>query len=222
MFEQDVNFLPRIDMMKPRRLNSAFFGVKCFFDSEPQFGLAKGVWSTVVGYSGGRDEKPSYENLGDHVKVVMVEYDPLAISYGQLLDISLNCCGCREGSRSQCISSIFVKNTFEKRLAQAAIARYKLRMSCEKYVKVMMHKTFHKAEKWCQKHSLRMFPALMDELRQVYPDEEHLIQSTLATRLNGILGHRSTSYVPDDFELYDLSDCAAAILKNAIELREVK
>ena len=221
--ESAVVSLPRIDRMMPQRLDSAFFGMGHFFDYEPRFGVAKGVWRTAVGYSGGRYESPSYENLGDHVEVVMVEYDPMAISYGQLLDIFLNYCGCREASSSQCISCIFVKNEFERRLAQAAIARYELRLGSENYAKIAMCKTFYKAEKWCQKYFLRMLPPLMDELRSVYPDEDCLIQSTLATRLNGILGQWSrrefsASHVPEDFEFYDLSECAAGILKNVMEL----
>jgi len=209
--------------MMPRRLDSALFGVGHFFDSEPRFGVAKGVWRTVVGYSGGQYENPSFEDPGDHVGVVMVEYDPLALSYGQLLDIFLNCCGCRESAFFQCISLVFVKNEFENRLAQAAVSRYELRAGGENRVKVAKHKAFYKAEKWCQKHFLRMFPPLMDELKHIYPDEDCLIQSTLATRLNGILGQRSlrefsASYFPDDFEFYDLSECAAKILKRVMDL----
>ena len=221
--ESTVISLPRIDRMMPRRLDSAFFGMGHFFDSEPRFGVAKGVWRTAVGYSGGRYEHPSYEDLGDHVEAVMVEYDPMTLSYGQLLDIFLNCCGCRETSSSSCISCVFVKNEFEKRLAQAALSRYELRLDSENYVKVAMYKTFYKAEKWRQKHFLRMLPPLMDELRRVYPDEDRLIQSTLATRLNGILGQRSfrdfsAPYVPEDFEFYDLSESAADILRNVMKL----
>ena len=154
--------------------------------------------------------------------VVMVEYDPLALSYGQLLDIFLNRCDCRENSSFQCISRVFVKNDFERRLAQAAVSRYELCTDSENGVQVAMFKTFYRAEKWCQKHFLRMFPLLMDELKNIYPDEDCLIQSTLATRLNGILGQRSlrvfsASCFPDDFEFYDLSKCAAEILKRVMD-----
>ena len=223
VFEPAVDSMPRIDKMMPRRLDSAFFSMGHFFDFEPRFGIAKGVWRTVVGYSGGRYENPSYENPGDHVEVVMVEYDPLALSYGQLLDIFLYYCGCWGALSSQCTSRVFVKNEFERRLAQAAVARHELRSGGRDRVKVAIHKTFYKAEQWCQKYFLRMLPPLMDELRGRYPDEDRLIQSTLATRLNGMLGQRSSqefsaSYVPEDFEFYDLSECAADILKNVMVL----
>jgi len=224
MFESAaVDSLPRIDRMMPLRLDSAFFGMGCFFESEPRFGIAKGVWRTALGYSGGRYENPSYEDPGDHAEVVMVEYDPLVLSYGQLLDMFLNRCGCRKNAPSQCISRIFVKSESEKRLAQAAIERYELRFGDNNYVKIAMRKAFYRAEQWCQKHFLRMIPSLMSELMRIYSDENRLIQSTLATRLNAILGQRSLrlfseSFLPEDFELYDLSDNATGILKNAMEL----
>ena len=223
VFKSSVDFLPRIDRMIPRRLDSAFFGVGSFFDSEPLFGVAKGVWRTVGGYSGGRYEHPSYEDQGDHMEAVMVEYDPLAISYGQLLDIFLSRYGYQDALAFQYISVVFVKNEFEKRLAQAAVSRYELRLGSDNYVKAAMYKNFNQAEKWRQKHYLRLVPQLMDELRHMYRDEDCLIQSTLATRLNGILGQRlcrSTppSYVPDDFEFYDLSDNTADILQNALAM----
>ena len=222
-FELAVVSLPRIDRMIPLRLDSALFGMGSFSDSEPRFGIEKGVWRTAVGYSGGRYENPSYEDLGDHVETVMVEYAPHSLSYGQLLDIFLNRYGCREGSSSKCISHVFVKNESEKRLAEAAIERYGLRFCGDSLVKTAMYKNFYRAEPWRQKHFLRMNPQLMDELRHIYPDEDRLLQSTLATRLNGILGQRSSRefyppLLPDDFELYDLSERAEIILKNAIDL----
>jgi hypothetical protein len=152
----------------------------------------------------------------------MVEYDPLALSYGQLLDIFLNwrCGELSQRASFQNVPSVFVKNEFEKRMAQAAAARYGFD-ACGGDVRVTMSKTFYKAEKWCQKHFLRMFPALMDEVRPLYADEDDLIQSTLATRLNGILGQQaqkefSVSYVPEDFEFYDLSDYAVHILRSVM------
>ena len=176
-----------------------------------------------MGYSGGRCENPSFENFGDHAKVVMVEYDPLTLSYGQLLDIFFNCCIYRESESSQFISYIFVKNEFEKRLAQAAVARYELRSGNYNCVKIAMHRNFYKAEDWCQKYCLRMLAPLMDELKRIYPNEEWLIQSALATRLNGILGRRSfrepsAPCFPEDFEFYDLSNSAVDILKGVMEL----
>jgi peptide-methionine (S)-S-oxide reductase len=50
------------------------------------------------------------------------------------------------------------------------------------------HSGFHIAEDYHQKHSLRLYPDVMNELREAYPDIGTLINSTAAARLNGYLG----------------------------------
>ena len=42
---------------------------------------------TRVGYTGGTDDSPTYERLGDHTESVEIEYDPSRLSYQELLDI---------------------------------------------------------------------------------------------------------------------------------------
>jgi peptide-methionine (S)-S-oxide reductase len=68
----------------------ATFGMGCFWCSEDVFRRIKGVKSTAVGYMGGWLERPTYEQVctdrTGHAEVVQVEYDPSAVSYGQLLD----------------------------------------------------------------------------------------------------------------------------------------
>ncbi|MER3407592.1 MAG: peptide-methionine (S)-S-oxide reductase [Nitrososphaera sp.] len=69
----------------------ATFGMGCFWCSEDVFRQAKGVRSTAVGYMGGHVDNPTYEQVctdtTGHAEVVQVDYDPAAISYGQLLEI---------------------------------------------------------------------------------------------------------------------------------------
>jgi peptide-methionine (S)-S-oxide reductase len=205
----------------------------CFLTSEPRFGLVKGVWKTTVGYGGGRRcTAPSYGDAGDHSEVVMVEYDPRVVSYGQLLELFLLWGSrTRKSFLSDSRSSpsfpyvfprrafrIFVRNASERRLAQAAIER------CEfsgevgaSLVRVSAAGAFYKAEEWCQKYFLRSSKWLMQEIRISYPDEESLLRSTLAARLNGILGlPPCTACIPEEIELYDLSETAALTLKRLL------
>jgi peptide-methionine (S)-S-oxide reductase len=190
--------------------------MSCFLSSEPQFGITKGIWKTTVGYAGGRYDSPSYGDRGDHVQAVMVEYDPLTVSYGQLLEIFLLWQKPpQESGLPGGASYIFVKNEFEKRLAQAARERYELCSgnSCETVLSVC--KSFYEAESRCQKYFLRTFPLFVEEIRNFYPEEKDWVRSTLATRLNGILGQPSLSFsLPEDIELYDLSEEAIRMLRH--------
>jgi peptide-methionine (S)-S-oxide reductase len=58
---------------------------------EAAFRQIEGVLATAVGYSGGRKENPTYEDVCSgrtgHAEVVEVEYDPSKVTYDKLLDV---------------------------------------------------------------------------------------------------------------------------------------
>jgi len=72
-------------------LAQASFGAGCFWGVEAAFASLPGVRNTAVGYQGGTQKNPSYEDVCSgrtgHAEVVHVEYDPREISYDQLLDL---------------------------------------------------------------------------------------------------------------------------------------
>lgn len=75
----------------PKGLQTAVFGMGCFWGAERLFWQAEGVYSTAVGYSGGTTPNADYREvctgLTGHTEVVLVVFDPQLIGYEELLQI---------------------------------------------------------------------------------------------------------------------------------------
>ncbi len=70
-------------------IQTAVFGLGCFWGAEKAFWSMPGVISTAVGYAGGFTPNPTYEEVctgrTGHAEVVLVAFDPARVSYGDLL-----------------------------------------------------------------------------------------------------------------------------------------
>lgn len=75
----------------PAGLQTALFGLGCFWGAERRFWQQPGVWTTAVGYAGGHTPNPTYEEtcsgLTGHAEVVLVVFDPQQTSYEELLKV---------------------------------------------------------------------------------------------------------------------------------------
>ena len=75
----------------PEGLETAYFGMGCFWGAERLFWQTEGVWVTAVGYAGGFTPNPTYQEtctgLTGHAEIVLVVYDPKVVSYDELLRI---------------------------------------------------------------------------------------------------------------------------------------
>jgi peptide-methionine (S)-S-oxide reductase len=71
--------------------NQATFAAGCFWGVEKTFAQTPGVIATLVGYTGGHSDNPTYDQVcrGDtgHAESILITFDPEKISYPQLLDI---------------------------------------------------------------------------------------------------------------------------------------
>ncbi|WP_461211258.1 peptide-methionine (S)-S-oxide reductase MsrA [Desulfocurvus sp. DL9XJH121] len=74
----------------PRQARAIFAG-GCFWCMQGPFEARPGVLRVVAGYTGGRTDNPTYEDVcsGDtgHAEAVLVEYDPGRATYAELLDV---------------------------------------------------------------------------------------------------------------------------------------
>ena len=72
-------------------VQSAVFGMGCFWGAERLFWTLPGVVETAVGYAGGTTSDPNYKTVcsgtTNHAEVVLVKFDPTAISYEALLAV---------------------------------------------------------------------------------------------------------------------------------------
>lgn len=70
------------------------FGGGCFWCTEAIFLSLKGVMSVVPGYTGGNVKNPTYEQVNSgttgHIESIRIEFDPLVISYDDLLTVFFN------------------------------------------------------------------------------------------------------------------------------------
>ncbi len=73
----------------PEGLETAMFGLGCFWGAERMFWRRDGVWVTAAGYAGGITPNPTYQEtctgLTGHTEVVLIIFDPNVVSYADLL-----------------------------------------------------------------------------------------------------------------------------------------
>lgn len=99
----------------------------CFWGLEDLIRTQPGVIKTEVGYTGGINEHPTYENHPGHAEAVEIEYDPTKTSYKKVLDFffqihnptTLNQQGNDQGTSYR--SAIFYANENERKEGEAFI-----------------------------------------------------------------------------------------------------
>jgi peptide-methionine (S)-S-oxide reductase len=118
----------------PAGLETAVFGLGCFWGAERIFWQTPGVFSTAAGYAGGVTPNPTYEETCSgrtgHAEVVLVVYDPALVTYEQLLTKFWEghnpTQGMRQGNDvgTQYRSSIYTTSPAQLEAALASKARY--------------------------------------------------------------------------------------------------
>ena len=123
----------------PEGIETAIFGMGCFWGAERLFWQLPGVYTTAVGYSGGTTPNPSYEETctgrTGHTEAVLVAYDPNQISYDELLRTFWEghdpTQGMRQGNDvgSQYRSALYWTTDAQEEAALASKARYSMALA---------------------------------------------------------------------------------------------
>src|SRR5215831_18717281 len=75
----------RLQTPFPAELETAMFGMGCFWGAERKFWQLTGVYTTAVGYAAGLTANPTYREvctgMTGHAEVVLVVFDPKVITY---------------------------------------------------------------------------------------------------------------------------------------------
>ena len=141
----------------------AMFGAGCFWGVEYDFSKVKGVNKVVSGYSGGKINNPTYEqvcsNTTEHAEVVLIDYNSDIVSYDTLLNVfwkkhdptTLNRQGPDVGTQYR--SAIFYFTEVQKEIAKKSL-EYKQNILGDKKIitEITEARDFWLAEEYHQKY----------------------------------------------------------------------
>jgi peptide-methionine (S)-S-oxide reductase len=160
--QNQENEKANMNQVNDSKLKTATFGSGCFWCTEAIFERVKGVTSVVSGYTGGKVDNPSYEEVctgkTGHAEVIQIKFDSAVVSYDELLEIfwkthdptTLNRQGADVGTQYR--SVIFYHNDEQKEKAES----YKTELNKAKIwedpivTEISPLKNFYSAEKYHQ------------------------------------------------------------------------
>lgn len=130
----------------PAGMETAMFGMGCFWGAERKFWQKDGVFTTAVGYAAGVTPNPTYQEvctgMTGHNEVVFVVYDPKVVSYEELLKVFWESHNPTQGMRqgndvgTQYRSGIYVYSDAQRELAEASLNAYQEALSKAGYGKI--------------------------------------------------------------------------------------
>lgn len=128
----------------------------CFWCTEAVFKRLKGVSSVISGYTGGKTENPSYEEvcLGTtgHAEAIQINFDPKIISFEKLLEIffalhdptTLDRQGNDVGSQYR--SAIFYHDVRQKEIAERLKSEAQQKFKDKIVTEIVPYNKFYEAE----------------------------------------------------------------------------
>ena len=136
----------RIQPPFPAGLETAMFGLGCFWGAEKKFWQVPGVYSTAVGYAAGLTPNPTYREvctgMTGHNEAVLVVFDPNVVSYDTLLRLFWESHDPTQGMRqgndagTQYRSGIYVYTDTQRTAAESSRDMYQAELARAGYGKI--------------------------------------------------------------------------------------
>ena len=147
---------------KPTTTEKATFAGGCFWCLQKPFDNVKGVVRTSVGYTHGKTNNPTYEQVSGgqsgHIEALQIEYNPSKVSYEQLLKLFwINVDPFDNGGQFcdrgyQYTTAIFTHNANQKAVAQKSLTDIQKRFSSKIVTPIHNATRFYNAEDYHQKY----------------------------------------------------------------------
>jgi peptide-methionine (S)-S-oxide reductase len=150
----------------PAGTEVALFGLGCFWGAERKYWQTPGVFTTAVGYAAGTTPNPTYREVctgrTGHNEVVLVAFDPSAVSYAHLLKVFWESHDPTQGMRqgndagTQYRSGIYAFDAQQKAAAEASKAAYAAKLAEAGYgaitTEILDAPPFYYAEEYHQQY----------------------------------------------------------------------
>lgn len=145
---------------------------------------------------------------------MQIDYDPLRISYDDLLAVFWNSHDPTAPAWSrQYLHAIFYHDEHQRQSALASKAALERSGGRAVHTEVLPVKSFTLAEDYHQKYLLKRHTDLMRELYRLYPEPADLVDSTAVARINGyVQGYGSKAQLLREIDMLGLSPAARKIL----------
>lgn len=183
-------------------------GMGCFWGPESRFGSIPGVIRTRVGFAGGTTLNPTYKEMGDHTETVEVVFNPDRITYEDLLRVFWeNHYPNRDAYKGrQYLSLLRYKDDEQFAAIQRIQPKMEAALGESIETEVGPFETFTAADERHQKYYLKRYPQALVQLETLFPDQDMLIDSTFAARLNGFVkGFGTTTALTEDIRTWPIS-----------------
>lgn len=198
-------------------LETATFGMGCFWGPDARFGSLPGVIRTRVGYTGGTTLSPTYRQMGDHTETVEIDFDPVILRYEDVLrHFWRNHYPNRDQYKGrQYLSLLRCHGDGQLEIAEKVKREMEGELGEPIETDIAEFTSFTLAEERHQKYYLKRYPKTLEQLEGLYREADELLNSTFAARLNGFVkGFRTKDSLLEEIAGWEIGVEAKRVLSD--------